>query len=204
MSLLFKHRTEHVNTAQKNIFLKDGTGFHCWKLWRWDNVSNKIIFFHFRCIRNLCRLSFWYSEGRQRFWNFMDLNVSKLNLKSRFWCRHKALDLNKNISQHFRQSEEWQRRKGWVESHQKIFYLHQWKLFQFFRLYRGLYTPLCTVALTNAVTFGVYGIMSRNLGNNTIGDIARNGSVAGFIRVINQKFIALSAKPYIIVSRHLL
>ena len=77
-------------------------------------------------------------------------------------------------------------------------------LFQFLRLYRGLYTPLCTVALTNAVTFGVYGIMSRNLGNNTIGDIARNGSVAGFIRVINQKFIALSAKPYIIMSRLLL
>ena len=57
------------------------------------------------------------------------------------------------------------------------------KIFQFFRLYRGLSTPLCTVALTNAVTFGVYGIMSRNFGNNSILDIARNGIVAGTIRV---------------------
>ena len=53
----------------------------------------------------------------------------------------------------------------------------------FLRLYRGLATPLCTVALTNAVTFGVYGIMSRNFGNATIGEIARNGIISGIIRV---------------------
>ena len=53
---------------------------------------------------------------------------------------------------------------------------------QFLRLYRGLYTPLCTVALTNAVTFGVYGIMSRNMGNETTADITRNGIVAGTVR----------------------
>ena len=60
---------------------------------------------------------------------------------------------------------------------------HRNKIFsQFLRLYRGLYTPLCTVALTNAVTFGVYGIMSRNFGNNTTADITRNGMVAGTVR----------------------
>lgn len=53
----------------------------------------------------------------------------------------------------------------------------------FFRLYRGLATPLCTVALTNAVTFGVYGIVSRDVGNSTILDVARNGVVAGIVRV---------------------
>jgi len=52
----------------------------------------------------------------------------------------------------------------------------------FLRLYRGLATPLCTVALTNAVTFGVYGIMSRNFGNTTTGEIARNGIISGIIR----------------------
>lgn len=76
--------------------------------------------------------------------------------------------------------------------------------FQFIRLYRGLSTPLCTVALTNAVTFGVYGIMSRNHGNAQLGDIARNGTVAGFIRVINHKFIALAFNLNVLLSRHLL
>ena len=74
------------------------------------------------------------------------------------------------------------RREEGVKSH----ILHRNKISrissQFLRLYRGLYTPLCTVALTNAVTFGVYGMMSRNLGNNTITDITRNGIVAGTVR----------------------
>ena len=39
---------------------------------------------------------------------------------------------------------------------------------QFWRLYRGLATPLCTVALTNAVTFGVYGIMARSGTDNLL------------------------------------
>ena len=54
---------------------------------------------------------------------------------------------------------------------------------QFLRLYRGLTTPLCTVALTNAVTFGVYGIVSRDVGNSTTLEVARNGIVAGIVRV---------------------
>jgi len=52
----------------------------------------------------------------------------------------------------------------------------------FLRLYRGLYTPLCTVALTNAVTFGVYGIMSRNYGNLSTLEVTRNGVVSGTVR----------------------
>ena len=51
------------------------------------------------------------------------------------------------------------------------------------RLYRGLSVPLATVALTNAVTFGVYGAMCRKFGDNNTGQIATNGAVAGFIRV---------------------
>ena len=53
---------------------------------------------------------------------------------------------------------------------------------QFLRLYRGLYTPLCTVALTNAVTFGVYGIMSRNFGHLSYMEVTRNGVVSGTVR----------------------
>merc|ERR1711892_731472 len=52
----------------------------------------------------------------------------------------------------------------------------------FLRLYRGLSTPLCTVALTNAVTFGVYGIVARQWGNSSVLEVARNGAFAGFVR----------------------
>ena len=38
------------------------------------------------------------------------------------------------------------------------------------------------MALTNAVTFGVYGIMSRNYGNMSNMEIARNGVVSGTVR----------------------
>eukprot|EP00090_Calanus_glacialis_P033667 TRINITY_DN55995_c0_g1_i1.p1 TRINITY_DN55995_c0_g1~~TRINITY_DN55995_c0_g1_i1.p1 ORF type:complete len:124 (-),score=20.48 TRINITY_DN55995_c0_g1_i1:24-374(-) len=58
----------------------------------------------------------------------------------------------------------------------------------FLRLYRGLSTPLCTVALTNAVTFGVYGMMARRWGNDSVADVARNGTFAGLVRVIALHF----------------
>ena len=61
-------------------------------------------------------------------------------------------------------------------------------LFKFLRLYRGLSTPLCTVALTNAVTFGVYGMMARRWGNDSVADVARNGTFAGLVRVIALDF----------------
>merc|ERR1719228_577708 len=50
------------------------------------------------------------------------------------------------------------------------------------RMYRGLPTPMATVAITNSVTFGVYGIVARQWGNDTVLDTARNGAWAGFAR----------------------
>lgn len=50
------------------------------------------------------------------------------------------------------------------------------------RLYRGLATPLATVALTNCVTFGVYGLASRRWGNNSALEAGRNGLCAGLVR----------------------
>ena len=47
------------------------------------------------------------------------------------------------------------------------------------RLYRGLPTPLATVALTNSVTFGVYGMASRRWGNQGAWEGGRNGFCAG-------------------------
>jgi len=52
----------------------------------------------------------------------------------------------------------------------------------FRRLYRGLPTPLATVALTNSVTFGVYGLASRQWGNDGAVEAGRNGFCAGLVR----------------------
>ena len=56
----------------------------------------------------------------------------------------------------------------------------------FLRLYRGLATPLFTVALNNSVTFGVYGLAMKYLvprNWNTTKREASGGFIAGVARV---------------------
>jgi len=50
------------------------------------------------------------------------------------------------------------------------------------RLYRGLSTPMATVAFTNALTFGVYGAMGRKFGDKSLTNVAANGGTAGSVR----------------------